>query len=67
MYNHAPQGYDCPFCRLVRGGSTSHSIQDDVIHCDRQVTAFLASAWWPNNPGHVLSVPSSGGNSYTFS
>jgi histidine triad (HIT) family protein len=21
------------------------------------VTAFIAAAWWPNNPGHVLIIP----------
>lgn len=58
MYNHAPEDYDCPFCRLARGRSTSRSDQNDVIHRDYEVTAFMASAWWPNNPGHVLIVPS---------
>lgn len=57
MYNHAPEGYDCPFCRLARGRDTSASSQEDVICRDRDVTAFMASGWWPNNRGHVLVVP----------
>jgi histidine triad (HIT) family protein len=57
MYNHAPDGYDCPFCRLVRGFATSASSQDDVVYRDDEVTAFIAASWWPNNPGHVLVVP----------
>jgi len=57
MYNHAPESYDCPFCRLARGKATSVSTQDDVIYRDTDVTAFMAAGWWPNNRGHVLVVP----------
>lgn len=57
MYNHAPEGYDCPFCRLARGKATSVSTQDDMIYRDDDVTAFMAAGWWPNNRGHVLVVP----------
>lgn len=57
MYNHAPEGYDCPFCRLVRGDVTSASSQADVVYRDDDVTAFIAAGWWRNNPGHVLVVP----------
>lgn len=57
MHNHAPEGYDCPFCRLVRGLDTSASSQDDVVYRDESVTAFVSAGWWPNNPGHVLVVP----------
>ena len=57
MYNHAPDGYDCPFCRLVRGFATSASSQEDMVYRDDDVTAFIAAGWWPNNPGHVLVVP----------
>ncbi len=57
MYNHEPEGYDCPFRRLVRGLDTKVSGQDDVVYRDDQVTAFMSVGWWPNNPGHVLVVP----------
>jgi histidine triad (HIT) family protein len=57
MFNHAPDKYHCPFCRLVAGEATSVSDQDDVIYRDSAVTAFMASGWWPNNKGHVLIVP----------
>lgn len=59
MFNHAPATYTCPFCRLVAGadlGPTGLN-QDDVIYRDDEVTAFVASKWWPNNKGHVLVVP----------
>ncbi len=58
MYNHAPEGYDCPFCRLAGGLDTMLSSQDDVVYRDDSVTAFLSAGWWPNNPGHVLIIPS---------
>jgi histidine triad (HIT) family protein len=54
--SHAPAGYDCPFCRMVAGESTPKSSQDDVIYRDDAVTAFVASEWWPNNPGAVVVV-----------
>jgi histidine triad (HIT) family protein len=57
VYNHAPDNYDCPFCRLVDRRETSVSSQDDVVWRDEFVTGFMASAWWPNNKGHVLIVP----------
>lgn len=56
--SHAPENYDCPFCRIVNGGQNpGYTTQDDVIYRDERVTAFIASHWWPNNPGHVLIVP----------
>lgn len=61
MYNHASDEYQCPFCRIVQGGEgggPTGSQQDDVVYRDDEVTAFVASHWWPNNPGHVLVVPS---------
>jgi histidine triad (HIT) family protein len=54
--SHAPTQYDCPFCKIVTGGSTSVSSRDDVVYQDDAVTAFVASEWWPNNPGAVLVV-----------
>jgi histidine triad (HIT) family protein len=57
VYNHAPAGYDCPFCRLARGQDTSLSSQADLIYRDRHVIALVSIDWWPNNPGHVLVAP----------
>ena len=59
MHDHAPDDYDCPFCRLVHGldAGTTGPTQDDVVYRDDEVTAFIASHWRPNNPGHVLIVP----------
>ncbi len=57
MFNHAPKGYDCPFCRLARGEDTSLSSQADLVYRDSRVIALVSIDWWPNNPGHVLVVP----------
>lgn len=57
MYNHEPDGYDCPFCRLVGGLDTFVSRQDDVVYRDDVVTTFMSASTWPNNLGHVLVVP----------
>ncbi len=59
MYNHAPAGYVCPFCLVAAGIEHEHvyTTQGDVVLRTAQVTAFVAAAWWPNNPGHVLIIP----------
>src|SRR5688500_8760279 len=56
MSSHAPVGYDCPFCRIAAGGDAL-STQADVVLRDAGWSAFVASHWWPANPGHVLVVP----------
>ncbi len=57
MHNHAPVGYDCPFCRLVLGLDTPASSQDDIVYRNDDVLAFVPSSRWPNNPGHVIVIP----------
>jgi histidine triad (HIT) family protein len=57
MHNHAPDGYECPFCWLAQGRDTDLSGQDDLVYRDDQVLALVSIDWWPNNPGHVLVVP----------
>jgi histidine triad (HIT) family protein len=56
-WSHAPPGYDCPFCRLVRGVETELNRLDDVVWRDEQTMAFIAPRWWPANHGHVLAIP----------
>lgn len=58
-YQHAPTDYRCPFCRVVAGEDLAdpYTRQDDVVLRDELVTAFISSAWWPANPGHLLVVP----------
>jgi histidine triad (HIT) family protein len=53
-FRHEPPDYDCPFCRLAGGGVTEYSSQEDVLFRNSEVTAFVASHWWPNNGGAAI-------------
>ena len=59
MYNHEPQNYKCPFCRIAKGIEDEfvYTKQTDIFYRDELVTAFISSHWWPNNKGHVIIVP----------
>jgi histidine triad (HIT) family protein len=59
MHNHAPENYDCPFCKIAKGieGGNVATRQEDVFYQDDKITAFVSSHWWPNNEGHVLIIP----------
>lgn len=57
MYNHAPDSYTCPFCRLA--GGDDHDIlsnQADVFYRDEFLTALIPSHTWPNNHGNVIII-----------
>ena len=56
---HAPENYQCPFCRVSQGIEDEFVItkQSDIVFKNDIVTAFVSSHWWPNNPGHVLIIP----------
>jgi histidine triad (HIT) family protein len=57
--SHAPADYACPFCSVMRGDNRGPlgTVQDDIVYRRDGVAVFVASKWWPNNPGHVLVVP----------
>jgi len=59
MHNHAPKDYACPFCLLLKGIQNEHvvSIHSDIFYHNDDVTAFVSSHQWPNNPGHALVIP----------
>lgn len=59
MYNHEPEDYVCPFCLIVKGIENEHvyTKQSDIIYRDNDITAFIASHWWPKTSGHVLVIP----------
>lgn len=59
MYNHAPPGYKCPFCKLVQGIENQDSLLkgSDIVTRTEDTTTFIAARKWPNNPGHVLVIP----------
>jgi histidine triad (HIT) family protein len=58
-FSHQPDGYRCPFCRVAAGEDLpdGYTKQADVVYHDGTATAFVSSAWWPANLGHVLVVP----------
>lgn len=56
MYNHAPQGYDCPFCNLSHDGETEYNSPADIVWEDKNTIAFVSPKWWVNNPGNVLVI-----------
>lgn len=58
-FSHQPHDYRCPFCHVAAGEDLrdDYTKQTDIVYRDGTVTAFISSAWWPVNPGHVLVVP----------
>ena len=59
MDSHAPINYQCPFCAIVRGEERDDvaTKQNDIVLRRTDITAFICSHQWPNNPGHVLVIP----------
>lgn len=59
MRLHAPEGWDCPFCRIAQGEEDGGpwTKRSDVIYGDVDLTAFLSPHFWQRNPGHVLIIP----------
>ena len=58
MQTHAPPGYVCPFCAIVRGeDNPPWTSQADVVHRDEATTAWVNGRWWENNPGGAVVVP----------
>lgn len=55
--HHAPRGYVCRFCTIANGGDGPLTTQQHVVYRSDHMTAFVASHWWPANPGHVLVIP----------
>jgi histidine triad (HIT) family protein len=55
--SHEPPGYHCPFCNLLAGQSDGVTAVKDIVRRDEHAAAFVSPRWWPNNPGHVLVVP----------
>lgn len=54
---HAPKDWDCLFCAIAGGGETRLTKREAVVIEAPTMTAFVASHWWPANPGHVLVIP----------
>ncbi|GGO67378.1 hypothetical protein GCM10010910_29010 [Microbacterium nanhaiense] len=54
---HAPDSYECPFCRFQRGIFDEWNDPSDVVAVTEHVVARIAPKWWPDNPGGVLIIP----------
>ncbi|AKU16472.1 HIT family protein [Luteipulveratus mongoliensis] len=59
MWNHEPDRYDCPFCRLLRGAYDERNAATDIVLREGGATARIAPKWWPANEGAVLVIPDS--------
>ena len=59
MYNHAPEGYVCPFCSIAEGIENEHrrTKQSDIVYRDEFITAFMNVASWGINKGNVIIIP----------
>jgi hypothetical protein len=57
VFNHEPEGYRCPFCRVLSGVDSAANTQRDIVCRTHDAAALIAPRWWPNNHGHVLVVP----------
>jgi histidine triad (HIT) family protein len=58
MFSHAPTDYKCWLCLIAQGSREPSTQPEDVIWRTEYITAFIGSHWWPNNPGHVIIIPS---------
>ena len=59
MQSHEPKNYQCPFCKIAKGieYESVSTKPADIFYQDKFITAFVASHWWSNNPGHVIIIP----------
>ena len=59
MYNHKPTDYSNPFHTIINNGDFSdiHTNKEDIFYRDDDITAFISSTQWPNNPGNALIIP----------
>ncbi len=55
VYNHAPLGYRCPFCRNLATGEADLPLQ--ILHRDDSVFVKMNPKWAPRNPGAALVIP----------
>lgn len=56
MDEHAPPGYDCPFCRLAHGEEEAINSPRFTVCEDDGALAFIAPKWWINSAGHILVI-----------
>ena len=55
MYNHAPDNYVCPFCRIVQKQDKERI--PDIIYQNEDITAFIVREQCQNNLGQAVVIP----------
>jgi len=55
MYNHAPNNYSCPFCRIVQ--KLDEERIPDIIYQDKSITTFIVLEHLPKNLGQAVIIP----------
>lgn len=57
MRRHQPDGYDCPFCRLLRGEATDLSTPAGIVAQHERVAVIVNPASWNGRPSNLMVVP----------
>jgi histidine triad (HIT) family protein len=57
VWNHEPEGYECPMCRIQQGLENERNRTADVVAVTPLAFARISPRWWPDNPGAALVVP----------
>ena len=59
MFNHAPNGYDCPICVAVQGIESDNTLirKSDILFKNNVVMVFIASFFITGSEGHLIVVP----------
>ncbi len=58
--SHAPPGYRCPFCELLRAGELSEGnlcVASDLIYRTEQVAVIMACDGFGPHGGHAMVIP----------
>ncbi len=59
MYNHQPEDYVCPYCKIIESRGTNDGMKqnDRIVFTDKLVTICVTAKWWRSNPGHIIVIP----------
>jgi histidine triad (HIT) family protein len=57
VWNHEPDGYQCPMCRIQQGIENDRNRAADVVAVTPLAFARVSPTWWPGNPGNALVLP----------
>ena len=57
MFSHAPDGYECPLCRVGGGATTDFDGPEHAVHRDEVAFVQVSAHRWGSSPGHVVIIP----------